>query len=571
MNNVFLPRNKMGRRKIRFSFTILLLLLFFSHGEKTIAQDIKLFNVFGSYSADQGNDILSDERENIFVTGYFSDTMMAGTIQLVSKGGFDIFLMKLDSAGDVRWAVSYGGPYEDQPLKMDLAADGSILLTGYFNDSCDFITQKKKSFGTQDMFVARIDSSDGIPLWVQTAGTKYRYTKGSAICEDNEGHILAGGTFEEKCFFGSDSVVSNGSLDFFIAKYQNDGKLLWVKNYGGSGIDDINGISSDAEQNIFICGSFEDSIKFSGNTVTSKGLSDLLWGKLDSNGNPVWINSAGSPGPDHSWGIAALADGKFYLTAWFTDTLNIEGAPLSDNGNGDILVARFLADGKLDWVYSGYNKNAPDYVQDIVVDKEGSVYIAGLSNFYVERLEEPGGRIEQSNTLSRCPYGDMVVIKYDSTGNMQWMEHTLGNNMNMAEGVAIDNRGNCYATGYFADSLFFYDEWRVGNGGSDIWILKFSDNTFSVSADLHTTNELSATLYPNPVSSTARLRVESAVTTNAEISILDLSGRVIQHYNSVRLKEGVTILPLKFHLPSGFYLLNIKQKDRTTVLKFIIQ
>lgn len=551
---------------------LLLLFLFFPEKEVCAQQHAKWFKIFGSYSADAGTSVLSDTHENVYVTGNFSDDMTVGNIHLVPEGGFDIFLLKLDSAGEVKWAVSYGGPFDDEPKKLTFSSDGSLLLTGYFSDSCNFVNQKKKAVGVQDMFIAKINVTDGLPEWIQTAGSRYGYTNGNTICGDKEGNILSAGVFGGKCFFGKDSVVSkNNSLDFFIAKYQSDGKLLWTKSYGGNGNDDLNGISTDAETNIFVCGSFEDTMNLAGNTIISKGQSDMYWGKLDNEGNALWFNSAGSPGADHAWNIAALPDGKFFLTAWFNDTLSLEGILLNDNGNGDILIARFFADGQLDWVRSGYNKNAPDYIRDLAVDKNGGAYITGLSNFYVERLEEPGNRIEYPNSLFACPYGDMVVIKYDSAGNMKWLEHTLGNNLNMATGVTVDNRGNCYATGYFTDSISYHDDWRKGNGGSDIWVLKFSDSTFFTNLTLLQSETFSAEIFPNPASETAFLKIKSTVPTDAAVSIMDLSGRKMQQYAPAKLREGVTIHTFQPGLPPGFYLINIQAGGQSLVLKFVIQ
>ncbi len=553
--------------------TVLLQLFVFFPVKKIYAQqEVQWFKVFGSYSADAGISVVSDEHENVYVTGYFSDDMTVGNFHLVPEGGFDIFLLKSDSAGEVKWAVSYGGQYDDEPMKLALSSDGSLLLTGYFSDSCNFITQKKKPTGAQDMFIAKINAEDGLPIWVQTAGSKYNYTHGNSVCEDKGGNILTGGIFSGKVFFGKDSVASkNNSLDFFIAKYQSDGKLIWMKSYGGNSNDDLNGISTDDEGSIFICGSFEDTMKFAGNTIISKGQSDMYWGKLDNEGNPLWVNSAGSPGSDNAWNISALPDGKFFLTAWFNDTLSLAGIRLNDNGNGDILVARFFADGQLDWVRSGYNKNAPDYIRDLVVDKHGSAYITGLSNFYVERLEEPGNRIEYPNSLFACPYGDMVLIKYDSSGNMKWLEHTLGNNLNIANGVTVDNRGNCYTTGYFTDSISYHDDWRKGNGGSDVWLLKFSDSTFYTNTNALQREIFSAEIFPNPISEFAFLKIKSTVTEDAAVSILDLSGRTIYQYKSVKLNKGVTAILFRPDLPPGFYLMNIKAGGQSSVLKFIIQ
>ena len=79
-----------------------------------------------------------------------------------------------------------------------------------------------------------------------------------------------------------------------------------------------------------------------------------------------------------------------------------------------------------------------------------------------------------------CPFGDLTFLKYDTSGTMVWMEHTLGTNYNIANGVTVDNLGNCFVTGYYTDSIWLSSFLRTALDGSDILLFRFHDATFNL-------------------------------------------------------------------------------------------
>jgi hypothetical protein len=76
------------------------------------------------------------------MAGNYSDTLDAdpssGLAQLISKGGSDFFLLQLDSSGNFQWAISVGGPAQNDGASDIKIRDNSIYLSGTFQDSVDF-------------------------------------------------------------------------------------------------------------------------------------------------------------------------------------------------------------------------------------------------------------------------------------------------------------------------------------------------------------------------------------------------------------------------------------------------
>lgn len=79
---------------------------------------------------------------SVCTTGYFTGSADfdpgSGTFNLTSAGSNDIFVWKLDSAGNFAWAVRAGGTYSDSGRAIALAGDGSVCVTGSFQDTPDF-------------------------------------------------------------------------------------------------------------------------------------------------------------------------------------------------------------------------------------------------------------------------------------------------------------------------------------------------------------------------------------------------------------------------------------------------
>jgi hypothetical protein len=562
----------------RFIFSLFLMVLFIGIKPSNAQQTLEWFKTFGSPGTDVGTDVICDNNGGVYLTGTFGGPMQMGNQTLYCRGvadglnssDVDGFISKLDSAGNVVWAISFGSNNQDNSAHIILSKDGNLLVTGSFYDTCIFGSISVIAAGVTDMFIAKINAQTGEYMWVTTAGALGSYSQGNAICEDAGGNIIVGGNTNGYCFFGQDTIKSKGSFDFFVAKYDTTGTIIWVKDFGSNGSDDLHDISADTGKSIYICGVFSNVMQMGSTSLISNGSTDLYWAKLDATGNVLWAKSAGGPDSENSHGIKILPDGSFYLAGWTQDTIKIQNRQIDGNGVGTLFLARFNNNGNIVWAQYGYNQTFSDLINELVVDEAGNAYFTGLSNFFVPRLEEPGGRAEESEAA--CPFGDLIICKYDTTGNFLFMNHTLGNNLDMGYGVAADRQGNYYVTGYFTDSISYGSTWKVGNGGSDVLLLKFKDGTASVLTGVQTASPdvFQTAMYPNPVNDKAFIQLQSSVQENISVSIIDLSGRIIHQYSPYTIYPGTALMPLTLNLPSGLYLLNIKGQNHTSTLKFVV-
>ena len=95
----------------------------------------------GGFGDLRGFGIAVNAAQEVYITGNFIGTVDfdpgAGVANLTATGP-DIFVSKLDAAGNYLWAVRMGGPLDDAAQAITLAANGDLLLTGYFRGTADF-------------------------------------------------------------------------------------------------------------------------------------------------------------------------------------------------------------------------------------------------------------------------------------------------------------------------------------------------------------------------------------------------------------------------------------------------
>src|SRR5690606_25371176 len=120
---------------------------------------------------------------NVYTTGYFVGTVDfdpgAGTVNLTSQGGSDIFIQKLDALGDLVWAKSVGGTGNDNGRSIAVDAQGNVYTTGDFRGIVDFDpgagTADLTSQGEYDVFIQKLDALGDL-IWAKSVGeTSYDY------------------------------------------------------------------------------------------------------------------------------------------------------------------------------------------------------------------------------------------------------------------------------------------------------------------------------------------------------------------------------------------------------------
>jgi len=207
------------------------------------AQNFEWAIAFGGAGKDQVYAISIDASGNIYTTGYFKETVDfnpgAGTYNLTSAGQSDIFIQKLDAAGNFLWAKSFGGTSGDVAYSLSIDASGNVYTTGWFRGTVDFDpgagTYFLTSEGFKDIFIQKLDAAGNF-LWAKSFGGTSG-DKAYSLSIDILGNVYTTGYFEGTVDFdpGAETyyLTSEGDADVFIQKLDAAGNFLWAKSFGG--------------------------------------------------------------------------------------------------------------------------------------------------------------------------------------------------------------------------------------------------------------------------------------------------------------------------------------------------
>lgn len=301
-------------------------------------------------------------------------------------------------------------------------------------------------------------------LWARNAGINvFGVTHGVATAVDNTANVYITGTFYGTASFGATTLTSMGNGDMFIAKLDANGNWLWAKNTGGSARG--YGITLDNMSNVYVTGCFGGTGSFGSLVLNSSGNNDVFAAKLDTNGNWLWVKSAGGVDPDYGWSIAVDNAANVYLTGHFWYTATFGSTTLTSTSISDIFIAKLDNSGNWLWAKQCGGGVYGDYPLSIDVDNSANVYVTGCFE---------GTTAFGTTSLASLGYADVFVAKLNTNGTWLWVKQAGGANGDYAYGVAVDANSNLYLTGYY---------WYTSTFGSTTLTSSYSSDTFVAKLD----------------------------------------------------------------------------------------
>ena len=329
--------------------------------------------------------------------------------------------------------------------------------------------------------------------WAENA-TGYLSEGGNSVATDSAGNIYVVGDFSGTLIIGS-STFNGGTVgDFYIAKYNAIGTILWAERFGGSEGEIARSVATDEAGNVYVTGSFDSpTITFGTTTLTNGGWGggtpryDMFIVKYDANGNVLWAHNAGGNRDDRGTSVATDRKGNVYVTGDF-QSLNITFSTTTLTNaattgyNSDIFVVKYDSTGTVVWAH-GAGGIPNEYGIGVSTDTLGSVYITG-------EFTSPTITFGSTNLTSSGGNAQMYIVKYDSTGAVMWAKQSTGGSSTYifaAPRIATDFAGNIIVTGSYAGTSIIFGSTTLTNvsslpSQSDIFIVKYdkvgSKNSF---------------------------------------------------------------------------------------------
>jgi hypothetical protein len=215
---------------------------------------------------------------------------------LISKGGYDVFLLKLDANGDFNWVKQFGGTGWDHSKSITIGLSNNIFIAGGFMGTSDFDpgpdTTNLTSLGIDvNAFISKLNNLGDL-IWVkQMPGTLNNGSSFVAsITVDVNGTIYTTGGFNDTTDFdpgpGTAQLFSSGSNDIFLSILNDSGDYLWAGKMGGTLDDVAYSICIDGYNNVYSTGFFSQTGDFDPfspiHNITSNGFLDIYCHKMNS-------------------------------------------------------------------------------------------------------------------------------------------------------------------------------------------------------------------------------------------------------------------------------------------------
>jgi hypothetical protein len=278
------------------------------------------------------------------------------------------------------------------------------------------------------------------------------------LCLDTNGNSYVTGWFDGTNDFGG-LILTNqsvGGSDIFVAEYNSSGALQWARRAGGTSMSSGRGIGLDASGNVYVAGGFYGPADFGSFNLTATQSEEFFLAKYNSLGAVEWVQQ--------SFGNVAGENGV-YATGLAVDAAgNCYAIGVANNGTTITFGTTNLV-----------NSNSGDYSAFLVkYDSTGAVQwaqlIGGAGNVFACKVAVDAsgyvyasGCFNQSITIGTSnlvisPSGaikGMFLAKFDNTGSLQWVQHPSGGDSDGDGGLVVDPDGDVYVPNFISTPINF--------------------------------------------------------------------------------------------------------------------
>jgi hypothetical protein len=463
----------------------------------------------------------TDTFGNVLITGDFSGAnLVLNTVTLTSTdpAANTFYVAKYKSDGSILWAKTFPQTFNASGSAIVTDKQGNVFVAGSYISSITFGTTVLNSNGESDIFLVKLDANGDVQWAKSGGGTGSDGAYGLAV--DNAGNVVMTGSFAAgNLSFGTQTVSGTADGNFYVAKFEGNGTIGWLKSNSSNGSSSGRALAVDGSNNVYVTGGYTaQPFTFGTATVPNMGSSDVFVSKLSSAGNVEWVKSIGGASSEGPVDIALDAGSNIYVLAYYIGSLSFAGSTLTSAGMQDVLLAKFNSSGNPVWGKSGGGEGA-DLPSSMAIDKNGVIHTLGTFGM-MDKSATFG-----TNVLQNKGQMDVFHVTYNSEGNVTAAQGFGNTGMESGNAVAVDKNANLFIAGtFFSPSIDIGSKQLSLAAGSfsSIFIAKYGKETIGISSIIKPEDW---NVYPNPAGSL--LEIECAQIINT-IQVFDMSGRLLQ-------------------------------------------
>jgi len=441
-----------------------------------------------------------------------------------NHGGYDAWIVKLNSTGAIQWQKSLGGSNDDYGSSIQQTSDQGYIIAGWSNSIDGDVSENK---GGYDYWIVKLNT-DGMIQWQKSLGGSGSNDRANAIQQTSDGGYIVAGTSDST---NGDVLENHGASDYWIVKLNAVGTIQWQKSLGGNSFDEAKSIKQTLDGGYIVAGSSYSYDATEHNAIVSGWII-----KLNADGVIEWQKSLGGSGYNNGNGIMQTMDGG-YIVAGSSDSSD----GTVNHGNDDYWVIKLNNNGVIQWQKS-LGGSQSDSAQSIQQTSDEGYIVAGYSNS------------NNGNVTGNHGFYDYWIVKLNNNGAIQWQKSLGGSRSESANAIHQTLDGGYIIAGI---SESFNGDITLNHGGNgDYWIVKLDPEELN-------TNELAMktkVLLENPVKDNLKIQSKETI---ISLQLYNMDGQLIKIANSQNMfvKE----------LPKGIYILKIHFENGKTISEKIIK
>jgi hypothetical protein len=237
---------------------------------------------FGDASSQRPYGIATDSAGNTVVTGVYQGTINFGGSTLTCAGLNDGFIARFNSAGAHVWSKGFGDSADQVGNAVAVDNSGNTYASGQFGGTMNLGSLPATlltSQGGYDAYLAKLDSLGNL-VWSKAFGGAGNQTSLS-VAVDWSGSVAVSSNLMSTADYGGGPITAvSAAADIVLAKYTSTGAFVWAQRFGDVGTDQARRVWFDPSGNLFATGISTTSLNFGGGALPWAGGEDIFLVKL---------------------------------------------------------------------------------------------------------------------------------------------------------------------------------------------------------------------------------------------------------------------------------------------------
>jgi hypothetical protein len=533
----------------------MMIAIFAAMAENSFAQpDKKWESVFGGSNADRAYSVVeTDDSGFVFAGSTMSNNGDVSGLHSNGQGDGDVWIAKISKTGALVWQQVYGGSADDVAHCIIRTHDGGFIVAGTTSSTDGDATGGGYHGGSGDAWIIKLNA-DGSIHWQKCYGGSLSDGANSIVQAADGNYVFAGFTSSSN----GDITKNQGGNDYWVAKIDTSGKLLWSSTFGGSDNDIANSITQAYDGSFAVAG-YSNSAD--GDITNPMNADDFWIIKVTTSGTLGWHYNYGGSDEDEANSIVATADSGFAVAGYtYSLDVNVKGFI----GGSDFWILKLNRNGVYVW-QSTLGGQYDDQARGIVQTADGGYFVVGKTN------SDDSDVKGLHNIANSSLYSDIWATKLSPTGKLQWAK-TYGGSLDDEAWAVIQTLDTGYVIAGETKSING-DVIPATHGDYDVWMLSLMTDTTGRGSG-HTGavaieggfsgNSLS--LYPNPTNGSTKVTYELAKLSDVHVALFNSLGEQVKTLAAGKQSEGSHSLRFDLgSLPQGEYFIRLQAGDQSKV------